>query len=88
MAIVAPTDAHPEHLPIGGSREDGLLTVGVCGRSCGGDGSSNGKVLQVQPDLTDVLTGPADGDLAGGGGAVAVSGEVSVVQLDGAPTTN
>ena len=88
MAIVAATDGRPEDLATGGSREDGVLTVGVCSRGCGGDRASNLKVLEVQPDLTDVLTGPAHGDLAGGAGGGAGPSEVSVVQQDRAVTPN
>ena len=73
---------------MGGSREDGIQTVGVAGISCGAHRSSNIKLIEVQPDLADVLTGPADGHLAGGGGGVAGPGEVSVVLLDGAVATN
>ena len=88
MTIVATTDGRAEYLPIGGSREDGVLTVGVGSISCGADRSTNLKLLQVQPDLADVLAGPADGQLAGGGGGVAGPSEVSVVQQDGAVTAN
>ena len=71
-----------------GSCEDGIETVGVGGISCGGDRSSNRKLIEVQPDLADVLTGPADGHLAGGGRGVAGPAEVSVVQPDGGVTPN
>ena len=46
------------------------------------------KLIEVQPDLTDVGGGPADGHLAGGGGGVARPGEVGVVDPHCALTTN
>ena len=46
------------------------------------------KLIEVQSDLTDVGTGPANRELARGGGSVASPGEVSVVDLHCAATTN
>ena len=46
------------------------------------------KLIEVQPDLTDVLTGPAHREAAGRGGGVAGPGEESVVDIDCAATTN
>ena len=88
MAIVNAADCRPGALSIWGSREDGVLTVGVGSRRWCGDGPRDLKTLEVQPDLTDVGAGPADGQLAGGGGGVAGPGEVGVVQEDGAVTAN
>ena len=88
MSIVTSTDCPPGDLPLGGSREDGVLTVGVGSRARGGDRPTDLEVLEVQPDLADVLGGPADGQLAGRAGAGAAPPEVSVVQQDGALTSN
>ena len=65
MAPVITTDGRATALPVGGSCEDCVQTVGVACISRGGHGSSNLKLIEVQPDLTDILSGPADRQLAG-----------------------
>ena len=65
LASITTTDCCPKALSIRGSGEDGVLTVSVGSGSCGSDGSSNLKTLEVQPDLTDVGVGPADSQTAG-----------------------
>ena len=74
------------HLVGGGEGED----VRGARHAPGGRGGAvaQTELVEVQPDLTDVGGGPADGHLAGGGGGVARPGEVGVVDPHCALTTN
>ena len=88
MAPVITTDSRTKAFPMGRSSEKSGFAVGVGFRSRGGDRSSNIKLVEVKPDLTDVLNPPGYGELARGGDGVAGPNEVGVVQPHRVVATN
>ena len=87
VAGVGPADRVPARLPPGGGGEGGVIAVGVLDHVDRADGTGDHELIEVQPDLADVVAGPADGEAAGGD-VVPGAGEVGVVDRHRPPAAN